>query len=328
MKFSLSSALLLAGAVVGLSVAAPTVRAQDASDYPNRDIRMIVPFPAGGGTDLVARVLADALSAELGAAVYVDNIEGAAGAIGAAVAAAAEPDGYTILISAPGALTIAPHATKDLSYEPQKSFEFVSMLTDAPMMLAAPANSPFNTTAELIEAAKAGEGAVSFASSGTGGNQHLNVVHLGNLAGVQFLHVPYQGGAPALLALVGGQVDAQIANYATIKGQIEGKELKLLATTAASRLSIFPDLPTVAETVPGFDARNWVGALVPAGVDQAIVAKIDAAFAEALKDETVLKRLADVGWDPYYMPPAEFRAAVATESALFHDVLEEAGLLP
>jgi len=323
MKSDLLKSIFVSSAMLfGLSAGAAIA----ADDYPSRDIRMVVPFAAGGGTDLIARIMAEDLGKRLGGTIFVDNIEGAGGSIGAGVVASEPADGYTLLMATPGGVTMAPHVTEGLSYDALTSFDYVAMLTDAPMMLAVPASSPYNSLEELIAAAKAAPGDLMFASSGVGGQQHLLIIHFGSLAGIDIVHVPYQGGSPAMLALVSGQVDAQIANYATIKGQLEAGERKVLATTTAERLSQFPDLPTINEIVPGFVVRNWIGALLPAGTDAAIVDKLDAAFAEALVDPEVLKRLADVGWEPLYMSQGAFRDAVVEEYTLNGEILEQAGL--
>jgi tripartite-type tricarboxylate transporter receptor subunit TctC len=293
-----------------------------AAGQAGKPLRIIVPWPAGGTVDGVARVLAPKLSAGLGRAVVVENKAGAGGSIGEAEAAKSSPDGSTVL------LVFDTHAVnhllyKDLGYDPFKSFEHVSLLVTSPQALVAAKNFAPSSVAELVAFAKANPGKVTYATVGAGSSNHLNALLLSGRTGIDMVHVPYKGGAPMMIDLVGGQVNVMFVSAPQAIPQVKAGRIKALAIGSARRLGQLPDTPTVAETLPGFAAQSWVGMLLPAGSARELVARYNTEARKALAEPEVRGKLAAQGFDVVGSGPEEFLAFVRAESDKWAKVIRD-----
>jgi tripartite-type tricarboxylate transporter receptor subunit TctC len=313
--------ILMLGALVGVLVNA----AAFAQAYPTKPIRAIVPWPAGGTVDGVARVLGPKLGNGLGQPVVVENKAGAGGAIGEAEAAKAAADGHTVLF------VFDTHAVNHLlykspGYDPFESFAHVSLIATSPQVLVAASNFAPATLAELIAFARANPGRVTYASVGAGSSNQLNALALSNRAGLEMLHVPYKGGAPMMTDMIGGQVNVMFVSAPQAIPQVKAGRIKALAVGSAKRMAQLPDTPTVAETFPGFAAQSWVGMLVPAGTPKPVVARLHAELVKALADPGVRGKLEAQGFDVVGGAPEEFLAFVRAESAKWAKVIGENGI--
>jgi tripartite-type tricarboxylate transporter receptor subunit TctC len=296
-----------------------------AEGYPSKPLRAIVPWPAGGTVDGVARVLGPKLAEGLGRPVVIENKAGAGGAIGEAEAAKAPADGHTVL------LVFDTHAVNHLlyrnpGYDPFKSFEHVSLIVTSPQALVAARNFAPSTVAELIAHAQANPGRVTYATVGAGSSNHLNALLLSERAGLDMLHVPYKGGAPMMIDLVGGQVNVMFVSAPQAIPQVKAGRIKALAIGSARRIAQLPETPAVAETLPGFSAQSWVGMLVPAGTPKAAVARLHAGIVEALADPAVRGKLEAQGFDVVGGSPEEFLAFVRAESDKWAKVIARFGV--
>lgn len=278
-----------------------------AKDWPNKPIKLIVPFPAAGGTDAVARALANKLSQQLNQTVIVENKAGANGVIGAEAVAHAAPDGYTIMITI-ASHAIAPAVSKKLPYDTEKDFVGVSLIAKYPYLFTVPANSPANNFKEFIDLAKKNPGKLTYASSGTGSAPHLGMELLLDVANIDLIHVPYKGAAPANNDLIGGQVQSMLNNLLAGAGLIRSKKLKVLAVTSSSRSPALPDIPTIKESgYPKYEVDGWYGVFVPAKTPPDIVKQLSVEIAKALKDPELLSRLSNDGAIPIGSTPKEFQ---------------------
>jgi len=278
-----------------------------AKDWPNKPIKLIVPFPAAGGTDAVARALANKLSQQLNQPVIVENKAGANGVIGAEAVAHAPPDGYTIMITI-ASHAIAPAVSKKLPYDTEKDFVGVSLIAKYPYLFTVPANSPANTFKEFIDLAKKNPGKLTYASSGTGSAPHLGMELLLDIANIDLIHVPYKGAAPANNDLIGGQVQSMLNNLLAGAGLIRAKKLKVLAVTSSARSPALPDIPTIKESgYPKYEVDGWYGVFVPAKTPPEIVRQLSVEIAKALKDPELLSRLSNDGAIPIGSTPKEFQ---------------------
>ena len=287
-----------------------------------KPLRLIVPWPAGGTVDGVARVLGPKLSEGLGRPAVVENKAGAGGSIGEAEAARAGADGGTILF------VFDTHAVnhllyKNLGYDPFKSFEHVSLLVTSPQALVGANNFAPSSVAELVAYAKANPGKVSYATVGAGSSNHLNALLLSGRTGIEMTHVPYKGGAPMMIDLVGGQVNVMFVSAPQAIPQVKAGRIKALAIGSTRRIEQLPDTPTVAETLPGFAAQSWVGMLVPAGTPKDAVARYSAEAKKALADPGVRGKLAGQGFDVVGSGPEEFLAFVRAESDKWAKVIRD-----
>ncbi len=292
------------------------------AQYPAKPIRVIVPWPAGGTVDGVARVIGPSLSSGLGRPIVVENKAGAGGSIGQAEAAKAPADGHTVL------LVFDTHAVnhllyKNLGYDPFRSFEHVSLLVTSPQVLAGATNFAPGSVPELVAFAKANPGKVSYATVGAGSSNHLNALLLSNRTGIEMTHVPYKGGAPMMIDLVGGQVNVMFVSAPQAIPQVKAGRIRALAIGAARRIPQLPDTPTVAETLPGFAAQSWVGMLVPAGTPKEIVARLNAEGRKALADPEVRGKLAAQGFEVVGSTPGEFLAFARAESEKWARVIRD-----
>src|SRR6266850_1615021 len=293
-----------------------------AESFPSKPIRVIVPWPAGGTVDGVARVIGPSFSSGLGRPIVVENKAGAGGSIGQAEAAKAQADGHTVL------LVFDTHAVnhllyKNLGYDPFKSFEHVSLLVTSPQVLAGAINFAPSTMTELVAQAKTNPGKVTYATVGAGSSNHLNALLLSNRTGIEMTHVPYKGGAPMMIDLVGGQVNVMFVSAPQAIPQVKAGRIKALAIGSSLRIPQLPDTPTVAETLPGFAAQSWVGMLVPAGTPREIVARLNAEAKKALADPDVRGKLAAQGFDVVGSTPGEFLAFARTESEKWAKVIRD-----
>jgi len=287
--------------------------AVSAQGYPTKPIRAIVPWPAGGTVDGVARVVGPRLAEGLGQPVVIENRAGAGGLLGEAEAAKAPADGHTVL------LVFDTHAVNHLlyknpGYDPFKSFEHVSLLVTSPQALVGASNFAPASVAGLIAYAKANPGKVTYATVGAGSSNHLNALLLSERAGLDMVHVPYKGGAPMMIDLVGGQVNVMFVSAPQAIPQVRAGRIKALAIGSAKRIAQLPDTPTVAESLPGFTAQSWVGMLVPAGTPKAIVARLHDAAGKALADAGARGKLESQGFEVVGSSPEEFLAFARAES--------------
>jgi tripartite-type tricarboxylate transporter receptor subunit TctC len=307
--------LISAGGWGAASLAIP-VWAQSA--YPNRPIVLIVPFPPGGVTDLVARELAKRLSDALGHSVVVDNRAGAGGNIGTAALAKAAPDGYTLGVMTVSAMSIAPHVQKTLSFQPLKDFTPISNIVNTPGAIVAGLRTPYQNLQDLIKAAKAAPGRITYASVGLGSLPHLAAEMFAQQAGIQLLHVPYKGAAPAMQDLLSGVVDLtfESALTNTVTHFAQGK-LKVLATTGTQRVPILPQVPSANEVLPGFTAQGWFGFFGPAGLPAPITAKLNEVAVAMLREPALLDRFEKLGIQADPSTPVQFARYLQEQDRLW-----------
>jgi tripartite-type tricarboxylate transporter receptor subunit TctC len=303
---------------LGMSVSMAAALAQT----PGKPIRVIVPWPAGGTVDGVARVIGPGFSSGLGRPIVVENKAGAGGSIGQAEAARAGADGNTVL------LVFDTHAVnhllyKTLGYDPFRSFEHVSLLVTSPQVLVGATNFAAGSVQELVALAKTNPGKVTYATVGAGSSNHLNALLLSNRTGIEMTHVPYKGGAPMMIDLVGGQVNVMFVSAPQAIPQVKAGRIKALAIGSARRIAQLPDTPTVAEALPGFAAQSWVGMLVPAGTPKEIVARLREQAAKTLADPEIRGKLAAQGFDVVGSTPEEFLAFARAESEKWAKVIRD-----
>lgn len=305
------------------SMAAPAF----AQSYPDKPIKLIVPYAAGGGTDAIARLIANAVGEKLGQTMVVENNGTAGGNVASQIAASAPADGYTVLMANQGPMVVNPHLFKSLKVDPLKAFDPVVLITSAPLVLVVPAKSPITTAKDFIEYARKNPGKLSYGSAGNGSASHLAVVLLAQLAKLDMSHVPYRGAGPALNDLVAGQTDFMITTLPSVAGQIDGKAVRALAVTTAARTKRFPDLPTLDEVgVKGYESGAWYGFVVPKGTPVPIVDKLRTATIEAINTSIVRERFANEGADPLGIAPDKFAEMMQKESARWADVVKTANI--
>jgi tripartite-type tricarboxylate transporter receptor subunit TctC len=297
-----------------------------AQEYPARPVRMIVPFPPGGGTDFFARILAQKLNESLGVTFVVDNRPGAGGIVGTDLAAKAKPDGYTIvLVSTSHAINPSLH--RKLPFDPARDFSPVTMLASGPLLLVVHPSLPARNVRDLIAIAKARPGMLTVASAGNGTPPHLACELFKTLTGVDMVHVPYKGNGPAYVDLVAGQVSVMFPSIATALPIVKGGKLRPLAVTSANRSRIAPELPTIAEGgVPGYELSSWYGLLAPAGTPTAIVSKLQQEVSKFFKGAELMEKLLSQGVEPLANLPDEFAAALTAEIAKWNKLARAAGI--
>ena len=300
-----------------------------AQDYPNRAIRIIVPFPPGGATDIPARLVAPKLTDALGQPVVIENRTGAGGIIGMEAAARSQPDGHTLLMATNGELVMNPSIYPKLPYDVFKDFVPVSIMLESPMLLVVSASSTFNSVGEIIAAARARPGSVTYSTAGTGSTSHVLTEMLALQAGIKLLHVPYKGGAPASAAAASGEVAMALLNLGSALNFVKGGKAKALAVTSAARHPEFPDWPTAIEAgVPGFAEGIWVGMATPAGVRPEIINRVSAEVARALRAPDVRERLVALGNEPLGTTPEEAAARIMREFPRFSAAIRQANIRP
>jgi tripartite-type tricarboxylate transporter receptor subunit TctC len=308
---------ILTALVLGLAVAT------GAQAWPDKPVTLVVPFPPGGSTDVIARAIGPKLHEKLGGVFVVENKPGAGGAIGASAVKRAAPDGYTILVSSLGPYVIGPHLIKNGGYDPLKDFDYITVAVQAPNVLAVPANSPHKSVADVIAYEKANPGKMTFASAGNGTSDHLTAELFWQQTGTTGVHVPYKGGAPAMSDLLGGQVDATFMNINTGITNIKAGKLRALAITSTKRSPLLPDVPTMEEAgVKNFAVYSWQAVAAPKGLPPDIKAKLHSAIVEALNDPQVKPKLLDLGFEIVGNTPEQFTAFQASEFARWKKVIE------
>ncbi|MDF3888509.1 Bug family tripartite tricarboxylate transporter substrate binding protein [Cupriavidus basilensis] len=291
--------------------------------WPEKPVTLLVPFPAGGSTDNVARILSAKLQTQFGGSFVVDNKPGAAGMIGAAMAKRAPADGYTVFVSSLGPFVIGPHLVKNAGYDPLKDFDYISVAVQAPNVLAVPVNSPFKSVQDVVAFEKANPNKMSFASAGNGTSDHLTAELFWQQTGTTGIHVPYKGGAPAMNDLIGGQVDAIFMNINTAVPHMKAGKLRALAITSTKRSPILPDVPTMEEAgVKGVTVYSWQAVAAPKGLPPEIKTKLHAAVVAALNDPAVKPNLLAVGFEIVANTPEQFTAFQASEYARWKKVIE------
>jgi tripartite-type tricarboxylate transporter receptor subunit TctC len=308
----------LAGFVAALAVAASALAA-----YPDKTVTMIVPFPPGGSTDAIARVLSHKMQEKLGGTWVIDNKAGATGTIGAALAKRAPADGYTLFVSSLGPFVIAPHLIKGVQYDALKDFDPISVLVQAPNVLCVPASSPMKNVGDMLTALKKNPGKVSFASSGNGSSDHLSAELFWQQTGTQGLHIPYKGGGPAINDLLGGQVDAAFVNINSIIGQIKAGKVRALAVSSERRNPLLPDVPTLQEQgVKGAEVQSWQAIAAPKGIPADVKATLHKAVVDTMNDPTVKQQLVSQGFEIVANTPEQFAKFQAAEYARWKQLIE------
>lgn len=294
--------------------------------WPEKAITLIVPYPPGGAADTVGRIYADALSESLKQPVVVENKPGAGTAIAAEYVAKSAPDGYTLSLVPTGQLTVLPHIAKNLKFDPFSSFEPISLLAYTGVVIAANAQVPVKDFKDLIAQAKAAPGKFSYSSSGSGTIIHLAGEYLRLKTGVNLLHVPFKGSAPAVTAVLGGDVNLAVDTLTVLAPQIKGGKLKGLAIASAQRSPVLPDVPTVAELgYPGFEVRSWFGLVAAAKTPKEILVRLNAEIAKAAASQSVKDKLAAQGLDAWPSTPAQFTQQIRTDYDKYGQVVRESG---
>jgi tripartite-type tricarboxylate transporter receptor subunit TctC len=315
--------LLAAAMLLALSFGGAV--AQD--NYPSRPIRLLVPYAAGGGTDAIARLVAQGAGEKIGQSIIVENNGSAGGNVITAQAAQAAPDGYTVLMANQGPMVVNPHLFKNVKVDPLTAFDPVTLITAAPLVVVTPKDSPYKTIGELIAFAQKNPGKLTYGSAGNGSASHLATVLLAQTAKFDAVHIPYRGAGPALNDLLAGRTDFMVTTVPSVQGLIEGGSVNVLAVTSKARTKKFPSVPSVAESGwPTYEAAAWYGFVVPKGTPKAVTEKIREATVAAIKGGVVKERLDNEGAEPIGDTPEEFAAMMKTESARWADVIKKAGI--
>jgi tripartite-type tricarboxylate transporter receptor subunit TctC len=309
-------------ACVGMAAWATEARAET---YPSRPVKLIVPFPPGGPTDVQARIVAQEMSKTLGQQIVIDNRGGAGGSVAAQAAATSAPDGYTMFFATGGTHGINPSLYKSVPYDAVKDFDPVVFISTSPNVFVANPKFPANTIAELIEYAKKNPGKVNYATAGIGTTTHMSAELLQSVSGITLVHVPYRGGAPAMSDLLGGQVELMADGLPSAMPFIKAGTIKALGVTTAARAPSAPQIPTVAETVPGYEAVAWFGLVVPKGTPKEAIERLNAVANQALQSEAVKARYAELGADPVGGSPEDLRRQIASELKKWADVVKTTG---
>jgi tripartite-type tricarboxylate transporter receptor subunit TctC len=313
---------MIAAAAVAMVAAGGAASAQS---FPSKAVHLFVPYAAGGGVDILARTLGDVVSRQWGQPVIVENRPGAGGVVASQALVMSPPDGYTLIVVASGHAT-NPFLYSKIPYDTFKDFAPISLLASSPNILLVRADSPFKTLGDMIAQARAKPGSLSFGHAGTGTSTHLAGELLKNLARIDLNAIPYKGGAPSINDLLGGQIPMSFNNGPESVGQLEAGTVRALAVTTASRAPFLPNVPSMAETVPGYDTEVWWGLLGPAGMPPDLVAKLSHDFVAALNTEPVKERLAKLGASPIGSSPEQFDAEIHTDYKKWGPIIEAAGM--
>jgi len=318
--------VLLASALAAIGTSLASTQAVAQAAWPSRPIRLVVPFPAGGGTDLIAREVANKVATTQGWSIIIDNKPGSGGNLGVDAAAKAPADGYTLVLGQTSNLAINPTLYPKLPYKPEKDLAPVGLVAQAPLVLVVAADSPYKTLAEVIAAAKAKPQALNYASSGNGTVAHLAAELLQKQAGVKFTHVPYKGAAQGSTDLIGGQIQMYMSSVPTLIGYIKNGKMRAIAVTSQQRTADLPNVPTVAESgYKGFEAVTWFGVAGPDGLPKEVVARLNTAFNQAIGDAEVKKKLAAQGAEVRSSTPEQFGALIGSEIVRWGKVVQESG---
>lgn len=312
-------ALLAAGA----ALAAPWPAAAQA--WPSRPIRVIVPYPPGGGSDTMARIIYPRVAARLGQPIVIENRGGATGTLGAGAAAQSAPDGYTVLHDA-AAITVNPALFRSLPYDAARDFQPVTLAVTFPNLLLAHPSVPARSVADVIAMARANPGGIAWASSGNGSNQHLSMVLFERAAGIRFNHVPYRGGGPAVADAIAGVVPFVFGSASGATGHARSGLLRAIAHTGTGRLAALPDLPPIADTLPGFESIDWQGVFVRRGTPMEIVERLSAEIGAVLREPEIAERITAGGAEPSPTTPAAFEARFRADTEKWARVIREADI--
>ena len=309
--------------LMGVALLADTAPVS-ARNYPDRPIRLVVRFPPGGAADILGRIAAQQLTAALGQQVVVDNRGGAGGLIATEIAAKGAPDGYTLLFTSIPHV-INPHLYRKVNYDAIRDFTPVIQFVAVPLMMASHASLPASSVQELVAYARAHPGQINYASAGSGSSSHLAMELFKTMAGVNLVHIPYKGTGPLITDLMSGQVKLTIASAVPLAPPVKAGRLRGLAVTSTTRSAAFPDLPAVAETVPGYEVVNWFGILAPAGTPKAIVARINAELNMALQSPDLIRILNSRGADAAGGTPEQFAGVIKADFAKWAQVVKASG---
>lgn len=299
-----------------------------AQTYPTKPIRLVVPFAAGGPNDLIGRLIAQRVAEQIGQPVVVENRAGAGGAVGTAAVGTSPPDGYTLLISGTSSLAINPSLYKKLPYDPIADFAPVSLVGTAPSLLVMHPSVPVKTVKDLIAFARAKPGQLNFASGGIGSAPHLAGELLGSMAKVKLVHVPFKGGGPALAGVMSGQIELFMGGMSAAMPPVKGGRLRGIAVTSPKRSQFMPDVPAIAETLPGYDVVNWYAIFAPAGTPKEIVARLNTEIVKAMATPELQKRFADLATDAETSTPEQLGAYHRSEMKKWAQVVRDAGIKP
>jgi len=297
-----------------------------AQQYPAKPVRIVVPFPPGGPTDIVARLMAPKLAEALGQQVIIDNRGGAGGAIATEQVAKSAPDGYTLIMGTIGGLAVAKSLNPKLGYDTLRDLAPITQSVTVTSILVTHPSVPAKNVRELLALAKKGSGKLNYASSGNGTITHLAGELFKLMGKIDITHVPYKGGAPALVALVSGEVDMSYENSLIITPHIKSGKVKGLAVTGAKRSALLPDLPTIAETLPGYSASGWYGLLAPAAVPKTVITRLHSEAVKALRAPDVVEKLSGQGAEPVASTPEEFTAFIRSETDKWAKLVKAANM--
>jgi tripartite-type tricarboxylate transporter receptor subunit TctC len=304
-----------------------TTAALAQGDYPNKPIKLIVPFPPAGGTDTLSRAIAQSITHDTKWTIVVENRPGAGGNIGLDAAAKSPPDGYTIAMGQTANLAVNPALYSSLPFDPLKDFAPIALLSSQPLIVVVSATSPYKSLKDLVDAAKKNPGKVNMASAGNGTIGHIGGEIFQRRAGIKMTHVPYKGAGQAVTDLMGGSVDTIFGNTQSVGGLVAGGRLRPLAVTSPKRLAAFPDVPTVAESgYPGFEAATWSGLVAPAGTPKPIIDKLNAAANRALASAEIKAKLGEDGSTPLGGTPQQFADYIKSENAKWGAAVRDAGI--
>lgn len=312
-----------------LVIAIPGFAAEAGAKYPSKAIRFIVPFPPGGGNDTLARLIGQQMAAAMGQQVVIDNRPGAAGAIGAQIAAAAPADGYTIFLAGVASHGLNPNLRKKLPYDAVKDFDAVSLIASAPLLVVVHPSLPVKSLQELITLAKSKPGAINYASNGAGGSSHMAVALFEMMAGTRMTHIPYKGLSLALTELLAGEVQVMFSSAVAMLPQVQAGRLRVIAMTGGQRSAAIPDVPTVAEAgLKGYETGSWYGVVAPAGTPKYAIDKLGGEIVRITKSPQVTNKLVKDAVIPIGSTPAEFAAHIKAEIARWGKVIKSAGIKP
>ena len=299
-----------------------------ADQYPSRPIRLIAPYAPGGGVDIMARLVAQYLSQAIGQSVVVENRPGAGGVAGTEAVVNSPPDGYTLILASSSPIVVAPYLMKKLSYDPLKDLAPISLIANIPAILLVKPSSKINTIQQLIAMAKAEPGKLTFSSSGIGGTAHLAAQMLKIMAGVNMLHVPYKGTGPAILAVMSGEVTMTFSDVISGMPYVKSGQLKAVAITTPERSPELPNLPSIADVLPGYSATVWYGVFAPARTPKHIIDILNKALVKAVHSPGMTKTLNNEGVTPIGDTPAEFAQFVRQDGARWSKIIRESGMKP
>ena len=315
--------LLAAGLGAPFAAAAPALAQEP---FPSRPLRILLAFAPGGGTDLIARTLANAMGPSLGQPVVVENRPGAGGNIATETAAAARPDGYTLLMGNHGPMSVNISLFRNMRVNPEQALEPIGLVADAPLVVVVGPKSRATTLAQLLDEIRATRGDATYGSASNGSASHLAAALMLQMAGLQAEHVPFRGAAPALTDVVAGHLHFMITTLPSVVGLLSSGSLRPLAVTGDQRMTLYPDIPTVAETIPGYKATAWYGILVPKGTPEPVKARLFAAMREALANPEVIRRLREEGAEPGTLDGAGFAGLIRWERERWAQVVRQANI--